>query len=115
MYKVVFSFLKVSAIRLASNSSLAILLQQFFSLKQSCSVQQSFSFQSLPYQKASLHPKSQKPKAFKAKPPKAKTPKAKSLGSSFSESFISSGKQGGAAVPGEGRDTVTGETWFLLL
>jgi hypothetical protein len=34
MYKVLFSFLKVLALRLASNSPLAILLLQFFSLQQ---------------------------------------------------------------------------------
>jgi hypothetical protein len=41
---------------------------------------------------------------------KAKAPKAKSLASSFSKSFIPSGKQGGAVVLGEGHDIVTGET-----
>jgi hypothetical protein len=38
-------------------------------------------------------------------------PPSKNLASSFSESFISSGKQGGGAtVHGEGRDIVTRET-----
>jgi hypothetical protein len=36
--------------------------------------------------------------------------KAKSLMSSFGEAFISSGKQGGAVVLGEGHIIVTGET-----
>jgi hypothetical protein len=40
-------------------------------------------------------------------------PPAKNLASSFRESFISSGKQGGGAtLLGEGRDTVTRETCF---
>jgi hypothetical protein len=40
-----------------------------------------------------------------------KNPPLKNLTSSFSESFMSSGKQGGgAAVLGEGRDIVTRET-----
>jgi hypothetical protein len=72
---------------LFSNSPFAISLQQSFSL----------------------------PKASHTKKPKAqskgkkKKPQSKSLAPSFSESFISSGKQGGAAVLGEGRDIVTGE------
>jgi hypothetical protein len=49
--------------------------------------------------------KSQKPKSPKQKP-QSKSPKV----SSFSESFIPSGKQGGAAVLREGRDIVTGGT-----
>jgi hypothetical protein len=40
-------------------------------------------------------------------------PPSKSLMSSFSQSFISSGKQGGAAVLWEGHDIVTRETCIL--
>jgi hypothetical protein len=87
---------KVSALTLASKSPLAILLQQFFSL------QQAFPFSNY-FQKPPT-PKSQKPKSQTQKP------KAQSLMSFFSESFIPSGKQGGAATLGEGRDIVTGET-----
>jgi hypothetical protein len=87
-----FSFLKVSALRLASNSPLAILLQQFFSLP-----------------KASHIKKPKSKKSFKQKPPKQK-PQSNSCASSFSESFIFSGKQGGAGVLREGHDIVTGET-----
>jgi hypothetical protein len=53
------------------------------------------------------------------KQPKAsqsKVPHQKNLTTSFSKSFISSGKQGGgAAVLWEGRDIATRETCFLLL
>jgi hypothetical protein len=60
-------------------------------------------------------PKAQKPKS-KSKSLKAKAPQSKRpLASTFSESFISSGKQSGAAVLGEGCDIVTGETCVLLL
>jgi hypothetical protein len=68
-----------------------------------------------PFQKPPT-PKSQKPKAKRqkqkpqSKSPQSKKPKSKSLVSSFSESFISSGKQGGAVVLREGCDIVTGET-----
>jgi hypothetical protein len=81
---------------LFSNSPLAISLQQFFFL---------WEFFSLP--KASHIQK-----AFPIRKPKAKASKqrGKSLASSFSESLIPSGKQGGAAVLGERRDIVKGET-----
>jgi hypothetical protein len=98
MYNVLFSFLKVLALRLASNSPLAILLQQSFSL------QQFFSLPKVSHIQI----------AFPVRKPKAKASKqkaqSKSLASSFSESFIPSGKQGGTAVLGEGCDIVTGET-----
>jgi hypothetical protein len=58
MYKVLFSFLKVSALRLASNSPLAILLQQF-------SFSNSFPFKKPP---------------TKCQKPKSKSPKTKSWG-----------------------------------
>jgi hypothetical protein len=89
MYKVLFSFLKVSALRLASNSPLAILLQQF-----------SFS-NSFPFKKPPT-PKCQKPKSKSLK----QKPQDKILGSSFNESFIPSSKQDGTEVP----SIVTGET-----
>jgi hypothetical protein len=62
-----------------------------------------FTSKSLHIQKA----KNQKPKAQSSKDKKSK---AKSPASSFSESFIANGKQGGAVVLGEGRDIVTRET-----
>jgi hypothetical protein len=70
---VLFSFLKISALRLASNSPLAILLQQFFSLQQSFPFSNSFPLQKPPT------PKSQKPKRkkLKAKAPKQKASKQK--------------------------------------
>jgi hypothetical protein len=75
-----------------SYSPLAILLQQIFSL------QQSF-LQQFPF--------SQKPPIKKLLPSKS-LPSSKSLVSFFSESFISSGKQGGGeTVLGEGHDIVT--------
>jgi hypothetical protein len=53
--------------------------------------------------------------ASQSKSPIKKTP-SKTLTSSYSKSFISSGKQrGGATVLGEGRDVVTRETCSLLL
>jgi hypothetical protein len=69
---------------LFSNSPLAILLQQFFFLPKTS------------------HTK-KKPQT-KIKRQRQKTP------SSFRGSLIPSGKQGGAAVLGEGPDIVTGET-----
>jgi hypothetical protein len=55
-------------------------------------------------------------KASHNKKPKAKAqsknPKAKSLVSSLSESFISSGKQGGAVVLGAEHDFITEEIWI---
>jgi hypothetical protein len=97
------------ALRLASNSPLAILLQQFFSL------QQSFLFQKPKSQNLKQKPiaKSLKIKTPKQKPQlkaQSKKPQSKSLASSFSESLISSGKQCGTAVLGERHDIITRET-----
>jgi hypothetical protein len=63
-------------------------------------------------QKPKVKASSKKPKA-KSPQTKAqsKKPKAKGPQSSFSDSFISRGKQGRAAVLGEGRGIVTGETF----
>jgi hypothetical protein len=88
------------ALRLVSNSPLAILLQQFFSPSEI-------------FTSKSLHTKKPKSKSLKAKakaPKQKPQSKGKSLASSFSESFIPSGKWGGAAVPEKGLDIVTGET-----
>jgi hypothetical protein len=60
-----------------------------------------FPFSNLPPVKASFNSKSKSPK---------QKPQSKSLLSSFSETFISSGKQGGAAGLRERCDIVTGET-----
>jgi hypothetical protein len=92
MYKILFSFLKISALRLASNSPLAILFQQF-----------SFS-NSFPFKKPPT--KCQKPKSKSLK----QKPQDKILGPSFNESFIPSGKQGGTEVLGKRHDIVTGKT-----
>jgi hypothetical protein len=74
-----------------SNSRLAILLQLSFPF------QQSFSL-----------PKSPTSKSQKQKPQSKNPP------SSFSESFISSGKQGGAAIPQEQPNNIgTGKTCLL--
>jgi hypothetical protein len=118
------------ALRLASNSPLAIPLQQFFSLQQSSlqfvfPLQQSSSttFPSVihfpfsipfpfgnPFPSAILFPSKSLPhQKAKSQKPQAKAPKAKAK-ASFSESFIFSGKQSGAAVLQERRDIVTGET-----
>jgi hypothetical protein len=75
---------------LSINPSLTILLQQYFSL------QKFFSLPKPPTLRSLLSSKSQKPKDFPVK--KTKSTKAKGLTSSFSESFIASGKQGGAVV-----------------
>jgi hypothetical protein len=93
-----FSFLKVSALRLArveTLRNLTILLYQFFSIP--------FPFESPPHQKVSLHPKSKSPKAQK---PKAKASKVKAQSKKLSVSLL---KQGGAAVLSEGCDMVTEE------
>jgi hypothetical protein len=92
-----FSFLKISALRLASNSPLAI-LQQFFPFSSS------FSRFSNLLPAISLHPKSL---------PQQKAKSQKTLASPFSESFIPSGKQGGGATfLGEACDIVIRETFL---
>jgi hypothetical protein len=89
------------ALRLASNSHLAILFPStIFSL------QQFFSLPKASHTKKPYPSKSQKQKATKQR----QKPQNKSLVSSFSEYFITSGKQDGAAILGEGHDIVIGET-----
>jgi hypothetical protein len=93
------TFLKASALRLASNSHLAILfLATIFSL------QQFFSFPKASHIK----------KAFPIRKPKAKglskKPQSKSLASSFREFFIPSDKQGRVRFLGEGMTLLTGDT-----
>jgi hypothetical protein len=101
---VLFSFFLVLALRLASDSPLAILLHQSFFLLQS------FSLLKASHIKKPPTSKSQKPKEKNpSKNPKAKAPKQKTLHTP-SVSLLSSGKQGGAAVLGEGPYIVTGET-----
>jgi hypothetical protein len=80
----------------------------FSNLPPALSLQQFISLPKPPISKASLQPK-----AKSQKPPF--TQKAKSLMSSSSEYKRLTGKQGGAAVLGEGRDTVRREPAFLLL
>jgi hypothetical protein len=88
MYKVLFSFLKVLVLRLASNSF------PFSSF---------FPFQKPPTSKKLSPSESQKQKSQSEGPDQKP-------GISFSKSLIPSSKQGGAVVPGEEHDTVTGET-----
>jgi hypothetical protein len=131
---VLFSFLKILALRLASNSLLAILLQQSFSLQQSFLQQFPFGHSFSPFSnlppailpfKSLPHPKRQKTKdkSVPAKNPLIytvkssvqeagrHTPAISSISippvSSFNESFMSSCKQGGPTVLGEGCDIVT--------
>jgi hypothetical protein len=96
IYKVLFSFLKVLAFRLASNSPLTILLHQFF-----FPLQQSFPFQKPPTSKS----QKSKSKSLKQKLPKQETshPPSRSL-------LYPVVKQGGTAVLREGCDIVTEET-----
>jgi hypothetical protein len=90
---------------LFSSSPLAVRLQQFFSLQQSFS-NSLFPFSNPPFSN-SFFPFSNLSPALSLQP----TPPSKSPTSLFSESFISSGKQGGGAtVLREGHDIVSGET-----
>jgi hypothetical protein len=78
-----------------SSLSPALSLQQFISLPKPPTSKSLASSKSLPSPKKQKH-------LF--------TQEAKSLMSSFSESFLPSGKQGGAVVLREWHDIVTGET-----
>jgi hypothetical protein len=75
----------------------------FSNLPPALSLQHSFSLQKFFSLSKVSHTKK-----TKAQKPKAKAPKQKA--SSFSESFVPSGKQDGAVVLKEGCDIVTGET-----